>query len=329
MRPKEAVIAVTYRCNARCQMCNIWKSEATHEMEPIHYLKLPSSLKTINITGGEPFLRKDLIKVVGNIHTRAPTSRMVFSTNGLLTETIVSAISEIRRFHRKVGVGISVDGPEEIHDGIRGVRGAFKRAISTIEGLKKVGVMDLRIGMTLTNQNVGYAAAVYEIARGLGVEFSTTFAHNSEIYFQKMDNSIPEFNEATRLSLERVRSAQLRSNSVKDWFRAYHVQGIMDPNLRKEFIARCEAGSRYFFMSPSGDVFPCLVMNIPMGNLREAADWNDLLKKGVEEKTHHAVLRCTEDCWMVCNTRSLIMSHPVRASIWVAKNKMDAHLRPS
>lgn len=326
MRPKEATVAVTYRCNARCQMCNIWKSSPSDELDPRNYLKLPSSLRTINITGGEPFLRKDLVEVVRNIHTAAPFSRIVFSTNGLLTETILSSISQIRTFHQRIGVGVSIDGPEEIHDSLRGVKGIFKRAVATIEGLKKEGIGDLRIGMTLMKENAEFASEVYGLSRNLGVEFSTTFAHNSEIYFQKTDNVPPEMTGIAAKSLKSVRSSQLRSSSVKDWLRAYHIQGIMDSDLRKEFVSKCEAGSKFVFISPSGEVFPCLVMNMSLGNLKDVKAWDELASPDLELKMREAVKGCKEDCWMVCNTRTLILSHPVRAGVWVARNKVNAHL---
>ena len=70
MVPKEAVIAVTYNCNARCMMCNIWKEKPGREVETSTYNKLPTTLKTINISGGEPFLRKDLPEIINIIENR-------------------------------------------------------------------------------------------------------------------------------------------------------------------------------------------------------------------------------------------------------------------
>ena len=307
-------------------MCNIWKSPAPDEMEPKHYEKLPHSLKTINITGGEPFLRKDLVDVLKAVHSSAPSSRIVFSTNGFLTETILKTISEIQSFHDAIGVGVSIDGLEEVHDKVRGSAGAFRKAVSTVEGLKRLGLKDLRVGTTLTQENVGDVKSVFDLSRKLGVEFSVTFAHNSEIYFQKTDNTPPELAGASGLPLSEVLESQLMSRSVKDWFRAYHVQGIMDPELRHEFVSQCKAGSRYFFVSPSGDVYPCMVMDMRIGNLRDATSWDELFSSEAVARTLHAVRNCSQDCWMVCNTRSHIISHPVRAGSWVVKNKLKAHM---
>jgi len=298
-------------------------------MEPEHYAKLPRTLKVINITGGEPFLRKDLVEIVRQIHLRAPSARIVFSTNGLLTDTIATSVSEIRKFHKLVGVGVSIDGLEKTHDRIRGVDGTFKRAVSTIERLKKIGIRDLRIGMTLLPDNVDEAKRVFDLSRQLGIEFTVTFAHNSQIYFQKTDNPSLHANDLAIQSLTDVLRAQLLSTHPKDWFRAYHIRGLIDSEIRREFIQKCKAGSRYFFMSPSGNVFPCMVMDNPMGNLGDAESWNGVFRGDVEERTLRAVSECRQDCWMVCNTRSLVLTHPLKAGSGVVANKIRAMLKES
>ena len=327
MTPTEAVLAVTYRCNCRCTMCNIWQNAPEEEMEPVHYEKLPTSLRTINITGGEPFLRKDLVDVLHAVHKRAQSARIVFSTNGLKTDTIVSVMSEVHRFHHRVGVGISIDGLAETHDKTRGVEGTFRKAIATIEELRRAGVTDLRVGMTFTRDNISEAKDVFDLSKRLGVQFTATFAHNSEIYFQKTDNPAPEESKFCPDSLNAVIRAELRSRSPKDWLRAYHMRGIMDSDLRREFISHCEAGSTFFFMSPSGNVFPCSVMNLLVGNLQTVEAWDDLFKDGMGDRVAKAVRGCRSDCWMVCNTRSLIMAHPFKATSWIAVHKASAHLR--
>jgi MoaA/NifB/PqqE/SkfB family radical SAM enzyme len=308
-------------------MCNIWQNASEEEMEPGHYEKLPTSLRTMNITGGEPFLRKDLVKVVSSIHKRAPHARMVFSTNGLLTDTIVSVLSEVREFHPRVGVGVSIDGLESTHDDLRGIEGIFKSAVATIESLKGIGITDLRMGMTFLQNNVQEAKDVFNLSKRLGVQFTATFAHNSEIYFQKTDNPLPESSGSSQDALEAVVKAELRSGSPKDWFRAYHMMGVMDPELRGEFISHCEAGARFFFMSPSGNVFPCSVMNMLIGNLRCVETWDDIFKDDVETRVTRSVRGCRNDCWMVCNTRSLIITHPLKAAHWVLRHKAGAHIR--
>ena len=62
--PTSASLAVTFRCNSKCVMCDLWKKKPKEEMPAHLYRKLPSGLKYIDITGGEPFLRKNLAKII-------------------------------------------------------------------------------------------------------------------------------------------------------------------------------------------------------------------------------------------------------------------------
>jgi len=310
-------------------MCNIWQTSDVNELKPEHYTKLPGSLKTINITGGEPFLRNDLVEVVKEIHSRAPRSRMVFSTNGLETERITSTVHEIMGFHKDIGIGVSIDGMEDTHERIRGVPGIFKCATRTISNLKQMGITDLRIGMTLLPENSEEAMRVFEMSRELGVEFTTTFAHNSEIYFKKKTNRSFDIEGSASPELYSIMRLQLVSRSPKNWLRAYHIQGILDPSLRMTFRSHCEAGRRYVFVDPKGDVYPCMVLDNALGNLAEVKSWDELITPDVTAKTRRLVKGCKEDCWMVCNTRSLILAHPIKGGAWVARNKVRSHLNPS
>lgn len=221
----EAVIAITFRCNLRCQMCNIWKEKPNRqELPPSEYLKLPRSLKTINITGGEPFLRDEIVDILKVIHDLTPKSRIVISTNGLLTERIIKKVSAIKAFHEKIGVGISIEGTETTHNAVRGRESSYQKAIDTVQGLKKIGIKDLRVAMTLLNENCMEIENVYQLAQELGVEFGCTYAHNSEIYFQKTDNLFD--NKHSLSQLELLMRREIKTPDPKRWARAYFTYGI-------------------------------------------------------------------------------------------------------
>jgi radical SAM protein with 4Fe4S-binding SPASM domain len=205
----------------------------------------------------------------------------------------------------------------------------FNHAIATVRKLKEAGFVDLRIAMTLLESNVREVRQVFELSRDLGVEFTMTLAHDSDLYFKKSDNVSSELLGAAAEELPSVLLRQLKSKSAKDWFRAYHTKGMMDPGHRRQLTSNCEAGRRYIFMSPEGDVYPCNVLSHKIGNLSSVGTWDDLFTDGAEERMRDIVRNCKKDCWMICNARSLIIAHPIKTAAWVAKNKIAAHLRPS
>ncbi|OGS55379.1 MAG: hypothetical protein A3K60_07365 [Euryarchaeota archaeon RBG_19FT_COMBO_56_21] len=326
IRPKEATLAVTYRCNSKCSMCNIWQISDFDDLPAEEYAKLPGSLRTINITGGEPFLRKDLMEVIRQIHKAAPDSRIVISSNGFLTDRIAQVMSEVQRFHPKIGIGVSVDGIGEVHDKVRGVKGSFEKAMATVKAVKALGINDIRLGMTIVPDNQHEVYEVYKLAKKLGVEFTTTVAHNSEIYFKKVDNTPRRTTDQLKTDLRRIGDDHLRSGTVKNWFRAYHLAGITDDSMRSQSSKKCAAGDRFYFMDPAGQVYPCIVMDKVIGNIKNVKRFEDLVPVEKAAEVRKAVRACKADCWMVCNIRSLISSHPSDSLVWILKNKPRAHV---
>ena len=77
----QASIITTFRCNARCHMCNIWEhpTKPSEELEPKYLERLPDGLR-VNVTGGEPMLRKDIDDIFAILYPKA--SLLELSTNG-------------------------------------------------------------------------------------------------------------------------------------------------------------------------------------------------------------------------------------------------------
>ena len=177
--PTHAIVAVTYRCNARCVMCDIWKKKGTPEMAPRDYRRLPASLREINVSGGEPLLRRDLADVIGVMQETCPGVRLIVSTNGLLPGALDQLLGRVD----DVAVRVSVDGLGDLHNEIRGIDGAFERARESIEVTRKHGVGDVGICATMTRHNAGKISEIYEFAQREDLQFTFTVAHSSEMFF--------------------------------------------------------------------------------------------------------------------------------------------------
>ncbi len=156
--PIDAVVAVTYRCDSRCNMCNIWKLPPGKQMPPDTYSFVPDTLNDVNITGGEPFLRDDIVGLVRTIYEKAGKPRIVISTNGYQNRRIACAAPELMKIGRKVGIAVSLDGIGDVHDRIRGVEGGFKKVLETLTQLKKLGYRNVRVAFTAQRDNVNTLA---------------------------------------------------------------------------------------------------------------------------------------------------------------------------
>ncbi|RPJ42320.1 MAG: radical SAM protein, partial [Candidatus Latescibacterota bacterium] len=107
-RPIDVVLATTYRCNARCIMCNIWKNPSENDLLPEEYRFLPTSLRYVNVSGGEPFLRDDIPEIVRVVKERAPSSEIIISSNCFLPDRVERSMREALKIDPTIGVGISI-----------------------------------------------------------------------------------------------------------------------------------------------------------------------------------------------------------------------------
>ena len=174
-------VIVTYRCNARCTMCNRYKAPSKPEeeisLETIR--KLPPMYFT-NITGGEPFIRTDLKDIVREL--RKKSDRIVISTNGFFTDRILDLCREFP----DIGIRISI---EQTNNEIRGLADGYNRGYTTLKKLREMGMKDVGFGMTVQDKNAPDLVPLYRLSDEMGMEFATATLHNS-FYFVEAKNII-------------------------------------------------------------------------------------------------------------------------------------------
>lgn len=309
-------IIVTYRCNAKCNMCDVWKfpSRPEEEIGLDVYEKLPEMFFT-NITGGEPFVRKDLPEIVALLRTK--TKRIVISTNGFFTDKIIALCEK----YPDLGIRISIEGSKETNDTIRGIPEGSERTERTLLKLREMGIKDIGFAMTVQDMNAPDLVGLYEKAEGLGYEFATATLHNSH-YFCKTDNRIQD-KAAVTSEFERLIDRLLRSKKLKQWFRAYFNYGLINYIKGNPRFLPCEMGQDGFFLDPFGDVLACNGMEkkMPMGNLKTQS-WAEIWDSAQAKKVRDAVTVCQKNCWMIGSAAPAIWHHPVKPMLWVANKKL-------
>ena len=319
--PKEICIILTYRCNAKCNMCDVWQypTKAGEEITIEDIKKLPSGLRFINITGGEPFIRTDIEDIIKTI--RSKTERIVISNNGFFTDRIVRLCEK----YPDLGIRISTEGLQKTNDEIRKIPNGFDRTLRTLLTLRRMGVKDIGFGMTVQDINCKDLLPLYELSDALGYEFATATLHNSH-YFHKLDNMIKDkemvCNEFSKLIKE-----LLKSRSVKKWFRAYFNYGLMNYIYGGKRFLPCEMGTESCFVDPSGDVLACNGMDVkmPMGNIREQS-FNEIWNSEQADKVRNLVKTCQKQCWMVGSAAPAIKKYKLEPIVWVLKNKLRVML---
>jgi MoaA/NifB/PqqE/SkfB family radical SAM enzyme len=308
-------VIVTYRCNARCTMCNRYKapSRPDEEISLDTIKKLPRMYFT-NITGGEPFIREDLPDIVRELYTKS--DRIVISTNGYFTDRIIALAEEFP----EVGIRVSIEGLEQTNNEIRGLPDGFNRGYSTLKKLVEMKHPDVGFGMTVQDRNAPDLVPLYKLSNELGMEFATASLHNS-FYFVEAKNIIHDRPMVAK-NFENLINELLKSNEPKKWFRAYFNHGLINYIYGQPRLLPCDMAFDTFFIDPYGDVMPCNGTKDKevMGNLNKQ-DWDELWESEKAERVRNVVRHCDRNCWMIGSVSPAMHKYIWKPAAWVLAHK--------
>ena len=308
-------VIVTYRCNARCTMCNRYKAPSKPEEEiSIETIKKLPKMYFTNITGGEPFIREDLPEIVRELYKKS--DRIVISTNGFFTDRIIKLCEEFPN----VGIRISIEGLEETNNKIRGLDDGFNKGYSTLKKLVEIKHPDVGFGMTVQDTNAKDLVPLYDLSNELNMEFATASLHNS-FYFVEAKNIIHDRLMVAK-EFEKLINKLLESNSPKKWFRAYFNHGLINYIFGQKRLLPCDMAFDTFFIDPYGDVMPCngTKEKEVMGNLNEQT-WDELWNSEQAEKVRNKVRHCDRQCWMIGSVSPAMHKYIWKPAWWVIRHK--------
>ena len=164
-------------------MCFVWRNPTspTEEISLETIEKLPSGFDNVNISGGEPTLRRDLAEIVDIVYPKARITEI--SSNGLHPERLVPIIKK----YRDIKVRFSLEGDETTNNGIRGEKDGYATKMRGLRMLREAGGTDLGFATVIQDENISQLASIFEMAHSAGFELSTSTLHNAW-QFYKNDN---------------------------------------------------------------------------------------------------------------------------------------------
>lgn len=261
-------------------MCNIWAvSQPEPELAVDKWVELLSSsvstdLRELDITGGEPFLRDDLvslIEAVGRLkgdHLKHLRS-IAITTNGILTDRVIGAVEDMLGVMRDRGIELVVvcalDAVGPLHDQIRRHPGAWSSVQRTLAGLVRLRGEEpnlvLGLKTTVLPSNLGELEKIAAYARDLGLFTIISPAIVTAGRYLNLDRA-PDLELSGE---ERVRLAGLYEQGLCGW--TYHSKSVAR-SLRGGRTGRpCTCGFNYLFVRSNGDVFLCPLFEEPVGNV--------------------------------------------------------------
>ncbi len=283
--PFSVVASVTYCCNSRCETCRVWERKAEEltvdEWDRI-FSGLGSGVYYLTFTGGEPFLRHDLVDIVAAGYRRCRPAVITIPTNGLLSGKIPDRVEELLRVtpDSKLGLNISLDGVGAQHDTIRGVPGAWERALETYQALKAIRHPNLTVSIhsVISRFNVDDAPAIFEGLAALEPDSYITEIAEERVELGTVGLPITpspdEYGRAIDVLVGRLHERRFGGISkITQAFRAQYYGLVKRWLAERRQVIPCYAGWASGHIAPDGDVWTCCIRAEPIGNLR-AADYD-------------------------------------------------------
>jgi MoaA/NifB/PqqE/SkfB family radical SAM enzyme len=303
-------------------MCNIWKKSSSgqkelgaDEIEDIFADPLLSKLEWIQLSGGEPFLRKDIAEIVRVLLELHPKLHVYISTNGMLPSAIDNFLMETRRYHNRITIGVSVDGIGPLHDSVRGVTKAFQRVVETMEVLRKYAGVNINVSMTVMPINYKAFPDVMAFAKKYKASFGFQMAQVSA-YFSNVEKKEciifdhSSFKDAAKLILQTLSRCALKPSALFDLkAKLYYSASLCNQ------VIPCFSGFHSFALDPEGNIFPCLPWigySEGFGSVREKT-LKEIWKSDQARKIRKEIAKGNcPGCWLECEiARSLDKSWPL------------------
>jgi MoaA/NifB/PqqE/SkfB family radical SAM enzyme len=323
--PRTMTLFLTNRCNASCRHCFYWKkvSEVKAELslsEIQKLLKTIRGVKTINLTGGEPFLRDDLIDIV-RMCVASGIKTISIPTNGILTERITYFANKMIKTPglSMLKINISLDGPENTHDTIRNVIGCYEKAMKTIENLKdtKQGAKNFQVSVAtvVSQDNLQDMETFIPKLFQLNLPLIISMVRGSEYHTygisrelkQDMNPKDSKFltSDADLDKFKEIIDTNASIYGVKNWniFQQIKSDLFIDIVKHRKKRVDCLAGHLEGVIFNNGDVALCEYTK-PVGNLRDVdmdfgkVWWSDTANRMRKYKKNCV---CTHSCHLVSN----------------------------
>lgn len=339
---------ITKKCNFRCSMCNIWKDKSSDDLslEEIDRFAKSEYLKkvfVIGLSGGEPFIRPDLVDIVQIYKKRLKKLKQVtLSTNGSLTGKIKSDVSSILESGLETDVTISIDGIGNVHDKIRGFSGSYERIVETVHMLRnlqrKYNGLDIGLRFTILPNNYREMSKVYRLANKMKINFTAKPAVVGG-YFKNIGGRY-EFNDIQKKKIISdfkfiIKEEKKRSNKIGDIFfeikrlafiefLKYSIDYIINPSKQ---LFPCYACFSLAWIENNGDVRSCPILYKKMGNIRKNSFdeiWQSEEMHNIRQFIKKGKCSCFTNCSQV---PSLVINNFPRLLVEELKNKIKIYSR--
>lgn len=308
-------------------MCFYWKNIESRdngkELSIEEISKIAGNFRRLHaliLSGGEPFLRDDLSEIISVFNKRSGTKHVSIPTNFFCDDT-PEKIRDIIIKHPGIffRILISLDGIDEDHDAIRGLKGGFQKLMSNYEKLhrfkKNFKNLSLNTVTVLTSYNAEKIPGILAFAGELDVDDIKLVYVRGDSREAKAKNVSPEkyldyIKYAETLTIKKNRTKSFYNNLFSSVSLVAKEQ-IAEFLIKKQMALPCNAGSKLIVISETGKAIPCEILGQELGDLREH-DYNmtSIMKSEKAQKVMQSIKEGRCCCAMDCNTISNVVCSP-------------------
>ena len=309
--PPILIFFVTSACNSKCPHCFYKDSlNQKNDLSLKEIAKISRSMGKIYqllLSGGEPFLRRDLAEICQLFYQNNHLEEIQIPTNSLLADKITQEVEMILRKCPgiELSLNLSLDGTEKMHDSMRGVKGNFKKVMKNYQNLatlkKTYKNLFINVVSTVTKKNIDDLFILTDYV----VENMTKVAHHyigyqrGRLYTDKID--LPEIDKLIKLNQKIERLDKRREDLVyaKLIERVNRIK--IQVLVKRKQIVPCVAGRLIGVIYEDGQIANCEMLpvtgKIKAGNFQKA--WQDKPRiKQQKEIIKKKVCYCTHECFL-------------------------------
>ena len=180
--PAGAVYEATMRCNLHCEFCYVgdflniegeWRTEL--DIEALRRAFPEHQGFQVSLTGGEIFMRKDILSVMDLFREKGYACGYLTTNGTIITEERADALADLAAAGFLKHISVSIDGPKELHDVARGLKGTFERTCAGLKRLqeaakRKNAPLRVSINTTVAHESLETLDAMVDVAEELGVD---------------------------------------------------------------------------------------------------------------------------------------------------------------
>jgi MoaA/NifB/PqqE/SkfB family radical SAM enzyme len=336
--PINLTFSVTNVCQSRCKTCNIWElydkqpqkrnEELTlEEIEKI--FRSMGHVYVFNISGGEPFLRKDITEIIETACNNLSPGVVHIPTNAIAKNRLERKTKEILEVLQQkcpstqLTIKPSLDHIGPKHDEIRGVKGNFDKVMEAFYRLKELQAdypnFHVELGTVISRWNVDDISEIAQYVTQLGVDsYRNEIAEQRSEMFNTENHITPDseqYEQAIGFFVRQIREnmkSRLLFQRITNAFRlVYYALAIRILKENSQVIP-CYAGISNVHMTPYGDIWACCTLGYdkPMGNLRDYNyDFKTLWNSSGAQEVRAYIRERNCHCPMANQTYSNMLMH--------------------